>query len=184
MQCCICGKEFKNYNGLAHHIKQVHQCTSQEYYDNYIAPGVEHACKYCGKPVTKFLDLNRGYATTCGIACIRANAFKHVDQEARMQKIAETKLKRYGSASYNNSEKIAQTWADSTDEYKQKVKEKRMSTVKQKYGVEYPMQSPEVRETWAENYFEKTGYRHQCQNPEVQDKIKATTKAHFGVDNC
>jgi hypothetical protein len=146
MECKICGRQCKNYNSLAQHIKG-HKISSKEYYDKYLSPSTEHVCKYCGKKVSKFLNINVGYATTCGIDCIRHNAFKHIDKEKANKKAAETKLKRYGSATYNNTKKRKSTIANYSEEKKSAIIEKRRNTCKAKYGVNAPMQSEKVRKT-------------------------------------
>lgn len=183
MNCKICGRECKNYNSLAQHIKK-HKISSKEYYDKYLSPYSEHTCKYCGKKVTKFLNINKGYATTCGIDCARHNVFKHIDIKARNEKAAKTKLEKYGSPTYNNPEKRAMTSSNYTAEQKQAIITKRKNTCQARYGVDAPMQSADIRKHWSDNYFAKTGYRHQGENPEVQEKIKQTMIKKYGADNC
>ena len=183
MECKICGKECKNYNSLAQHIRK-HKISSKEYYDKYLTTSSVHLCKFCGETVSKFLNINRGYATTCGIECSRRNVFKHINVEARNKKSIQTKLRRYGSATYNNTSKRKITVSNFTEEKKLSIKNKRRSTCQEKFGVNAPMQSPEIRRKWISNYFEKTGYHHQRENPEVNKKIRETTLERYGVDNC
>lgn len=182
IKCAICGKECKNYNSLAQHIKS-HNITSKEYYDKFVCPGVVHTCKYCGKIIDRFVNINVGYAKTCGIECSRHNVFKHINIKKRNEKAAKTKLEKYGSATYNNSDKCRKTIEAFTEDQKLAIKEKRKLTCQKKYGVDAPMQSIEVKKHWEDNYFEKTGYRHPSENPEVIAKIKATNLQRYGVDN-
>lgn len=183
LKCAICGKDCKNYNSLAQHIK-AHNITSKEYYDAYICPNTVHTCKYCGKPVNTFININKGYATVCGIDCTRHNAFKHIDINKRNEKSAKTKLEKYGTSTYNNRAKCIETVNNYTDDQKNKIKERRKKTCQDRYGVDTPMESPSIRKKWADNYFEKTGYRHQSQNPVVKNKIKNTILERYGVDNA
>ncbi len=182
LNCEICGRECKNFIALSQHVKK-HKLTSQEYYDKYLSSSSEHLCKYCGKPVTTFKDINRGYNTVCSVECSRQHVFKNLSQQSR-DKAAKTKLDRYGSATYNNSQKRAATVAGYTEEQKQAIKDKRQITCQQRYGVNTPMESAIVRETWSKNYFNKTGYTHQSRNPEVKEKIRTTCLEKYGVDNC
>lgn len=183
MKCAICGAECKNCNSLTQHIKK-HNISPQEYYDTYVDSNTTHKCKYCGKIVTKFVNLRVGYAATCGIECVRHNVFKHIDIVKRNEKAAKTKLEKYGSATYNNLTKRKQTVSNRTEEQRAATKEKRRLTNQKNLGVDSPMQSAKVRETWSKNYFDKTGYSHQSHNPAVREKIKTTLLERYGTDNA
>ena len=39
-----------------------------------------------------------------------------------------------------------------------------------RYGVESPMQVPEIKEKWFKTHKENTGYDNPSQNPEVKEK--------------
>ena len=56
-------------------------------------------------------------------------------QKDIVKKIQFTKLERYGNASYVNSEKAKQTWANKTDEEINDILEKRKQTNLEKYGA-------------------------------------------------
>lgn len=76
------------------------------------------------------------------------------------EKIAKTKLERYGDEGYVN-------------------KEKRLQTMKEKYGVEYTLQSTQLRNKTKHTKLEKYGNENYT-NPE---KAKQTCLIKYGVDN-
>lgn len=59
--------------------------------------------------------------------------------------------------------------------------EKLNKTMQEKYGVDYPLQSEEVREKMRQTCQERYGVDNPAQLPEIQDKISSTMEEHFGV---
>jgi len=63
------------------------------------------------------------------------------------------------------------------------VKEKQRSVIKEKYGVDYPMQSEEIRKKFKDNYIKKHGVDNPLKEEEVRNKIYNTCKEKYGVNN-
>lgn len=68
MKCYICNKEYKNWAGLATHIRRTHNYDSIRYYNEFIS-SKEKYCNYCGKPNCKFRSLRDGYSNFCNKEC-------------------------------------------------------------------------------------------------------------------
>ena len=120
--CKICGKVCKNSRALSAHIFNVHvefRKNLKLYFDTYIEPGKEHICKFCSAP-TKFLNLSKGYSTTCGSVVCGHELEK------------ETRNTKYGQFESNNGINAGQ--------------EKYKKTMLEKYGVEHNWASKELRE--------------------------------------
>lgn len=109
--CKICGKEVSKCS-LSSHLKWSHNgMTYKEYFDTYEEP-FKHNCPYCGNELKWIGKGGRHYAQTCGSKeCISKI---HSDNNGggtpeSLQKIKQTKLKKYGNENYQNVEKIKQT---------------------------------------------------------------------------
>ena len=97
-KCEICGKEYKNMKGLIAHVRQVHDPTTQQYYDTYLRKENEGFCLECGKP-TSYHGMIRGYSRFCCGRCVAKN--KDVQNKSK-----QTSLKRYGTEYSMQCEKI------------------------------------------------------------------------------
>lgn len=130
---------------------------------------------YCGKPVG-FRNSVYGYNECCSVECMNMNP-------GRVQKIINTKVLKYGDASYNNREKAIQTTLErygvENPFQSEKVKQKIRNTNKQRYGVEYPSQSKQVQETQIKNNIRKYGVERVQSLPEVKDKIKKSNQVRY-----
>mgnify|MGYP000939042878 CR=1 FL=1 len=122
-------------------------------------------CEYCHEKPAVFFNFTKGYGKYCSCACFqkqnginlkgtkrpnkkRANLSEEVKKEI-VRKGRETKLKKYGSSTYNNSEKANKTKEkNKKDIYKKvietKIKNNTLSSVKKikkttrkKYGVDF-----------------------------------------------
>ena len=62
-------------------------------------------------------------------------------------------------------------------------KEKRKETCLEKYGVEYTLQSEEIRQKIKETNLQKYGVENPFQNEEIKEKIKETNLQKYGVEN-
>lgn len=78
-------------------------------------------------------------------------------------KNALTKLQRYGSATYNNSDKAKKTSLE-------------------KYGVDNPAKAESVKNKIKETLFKKHGVINTFQLDETKEKIKNTFKQRYGVE--
>ena len=65
----------------------------------------------------------------------------------------------------------------------QEVKDKSKATCLEKYGVEHSLQSQEVKDKSKATCFEKYGVEHPMFIQEVKDKIKATCVEKYGVEH-
>lgn len=82
-KCALCGVEYVLL-GFTNHIQRTHKIKYKDYYDTYIEPGVDHICRFCGKPCA-FLN-SHGYYETCNSpTCVRK--YQH-----------ETMYERYGKS--------------------------------------------------------------------------------------
>lgn len=160
MICDICNKEFKTYVGLSCHIRQSHNITSQEYYDEYIRKEGEGFCEVCQKP-TSFRNLHIGYSRFCCSKCTQ-------NSEDTRNKIQQTCLDRYDSKNVYTSEygrqKCKETWLENL-------------------GVENPFQSEEVKDRIKQTNLKRYGVEYNSQSKEVKKKIKDTKEEKYGDSN-
>lgn len=71
IECKLCGREFKNINGLAKHLSGSHaEISKEEYYQKFI--NEEHKTCICGN-LKKFRDLGVGYLKHCSQECLKAD---------------------------------------------------------------------------------------------------------------
>ena len=160
MICDICNKEFKTCVGLSSHIRQSHNTTSQEYYDEYIRKEGEGFCEVCQKP-TSFRNLHIGYSRFCCSKCTQ-------NSEDTRNKIQQTCLDRYDSknvyASEYGKQKCRETWLENL-------------------GVENPFQSEEVKGKIKQTNLERYNSEYSFQSKEIKDKIKNTKEERYGNSN-
>ena len=109
MKCLLCNEIVNSARQLSNHIKNIHNISSQEYYDQIYGKGY---CIECGKP-TKFQNLTLGYYKRCSRGCANKSN-KHIES------VANTKLIRYNNPGYNNPEKISKVLS-SRDSNKKKL---------------------------------------------------------------
>lgn len=57
-----------------------------------------------------------------------------------------------------------------------------MQTIRDRFGVDYPMQSPEVRETRRCNNIEKYGVDHHLKTEESMERLRQTNQKKYGCD--
>lgn len=62
-KCELCGREFKNLQGLSSHVILTHG-NPEEYYNEYINTNAQKTCDACGRPLN-FLSLETGYNQRC-----------------------------------------------------------------------------------------------------------------------
>ena len=124
-------------------------------------------------------------------------------QEEIRKKAKQTKLERYGDENYCNSTKAKQTKLErygkyvNIEKYKKsmlekygvefpiqskEIRERTRNTILQKYGVEYPAQSPEIKEKIIQTNLKKYGVKYASQLDEIKEKQKKTCLEKYGVD--
>jgi hypothetical protein len=149
--CEICGREFKNFKGLAPHIRRSHNISSRNYYIKYI--GKQKYC-YCGEK-TEFINLNEGFQTYCSLKCV-ANS-----PEVR-EKTKQTCFERFGEDNPNKNEK---------------VKEKMKQTNLDRHGVDNYSKTKEFKEKYKQTCLDKFGEENPAQSEEVRNKTRVTQLA-------
>ena len=137
-------------------------------------------CKICGKQLDDInASVKNGFKGTCSNKkCKTAYKYQRTTDavmkkygvsnvyalKSVIDKTAQTKLQRYGSKTYNNSEKNKQTCL-------------------QKYGVENAAQTLQSKNNSQKTCLEKYGVKYSFQADSVKAKIKQTSLEKYGVDN-
>ncbi|MGI0075818.1 MAG: DUF7487 domain-containing protein [Nitrosopumilaceae archaeon] len=123
-------------------------------------------------------------------------------------KVKETKKQRYGHESYNNKQQRIKTcqqkfgtshnWCRGTLSREHfirtmverygvdnwfKQKDKITQSIMDKYGVENPQQSLQIREKTKQTNFEKYGIEEQFSSPTFREKIKQINLERYGVEH-
>lgn len=148
-------------------------------------------CQVCGKP-TKFVSYGVGYNKTCSRRCADI---------LTVQKSKDTKIERYGSAKYNNTEKHRQTCFDKYGDANytnQKLREqnnlkkygttwvnnveKGTQTCLERYGVKNPMMLKEFQEKVQSNNLNKYGVKFAMQINSSKEQYKKHCKEKTGYD--
>jgi len=149
----------------------------------------------CGNNL-RFISFYDGYVQFCSAHCPAANAHHNEmmrktlseksDEEKKktIEKIKETKLKKYGSANYNNRIKSQETCLKKygrktfmeTDEFKEKTKETSLT----RWGVEAPCQSDEVKEKILKTSVDRHGGMGYGSN-KTKEKARATMSSRYGA---
>ena len=182
--CKICGKKSKSLRGIYRHAKLVHNYTTKHYFDEFIEP-FEHKCPYCG--VNELHWWGYFYGKSCDAKECKfkaaSNGFKNTNQSAKVEKIKQTKLLRYGSENYNNAERNKETLKRKygTD-CSFKIKEVK-TLIKEKWNERYgghPMKSKEVRMKLEESMIQKYGFRNASQVPNICSK---KSKHKYNLDD-
>ncbi|GIU69097.1 MAG: hypothetical protein KatS3mg002_0333 [Candidatus Woesearchaeota archaeon] len=170
--CQICRKDFKSPKGLAKHVNQKHNISSEDYYAQYINSNPIRFCPYCLEldnietPLS-FTNIIEGYKKTCR---------KHLYlNEERDQKIKES-LSKYGGAPLKDP----------------RIKEKQQKTLEERYGVKNPSQVKEfiekrnkTRELKKEE-ISKNISQALCTSEKFKESVerkKETFLEKYGVDN-
>lgn len=143
VKCAVCGKSISEC-ALSSHLKWNHGLTYKQYFDTYIEPQ-PHICPYCNRREQKWVGKGGiKYRKCCQGAECKSKCYSEHNAGGlpnSIKKIRATKLKRYGTISFNNRDKA-------------------VSTCKQKYGVSNVAQLQEVREKMNNTLFKRTGKRY------------------------
>lgn len=115
--------------------------------------GEQKKCPICNKPA-KFIGYGRGYNTTCSPEC---------KKEFDRQILAKSR-----ELGLNNSEE---------------AKAKRVSTNRERFGVDNPMQNKEIQEKAKQTLISKYGKEYTFQAEEIKEKSKQTSLKRYGRSN-
>ena len=165
--CKLCDKEFDSIRNLAIHISHTHNLNSREYYDKFLKSENDDKCVICGK-ATNYKNLSHGYFSYCSKACVNKS-------DNHIKSVATTKSRKYGNSSYNNPKKISDVLNSKTAAEKQqsvqKAKrtkfikygdenynnmEKHSMTCSERFGVDNPFKSEEVKKVISDKYWAKS----------------------------
>ena len=123
-------------------------------------------CAICGGPV-KYINIKNGYRRCCSAKC-------SCHDPERIRKACQTKIERYGSAGYNNRDKAVKTCLEKygvdNPFASKEVKNKLKNIFQEKYGVDYPSQAKEVQEVRKQNALRKYGTDHHMHDPEIKKR--------------
>ena len=132
-------------------------------------------CSVCGKPL-KFIKFSFGYAKYCCNECSKIGRSKKFSENWHKKyntpekikeltnKIKQTKLEKYGSATYTNIEKCKETWIKN-------------------YGVDNPQKSKIIKNKTKQTCMERYGVENGGGSKQALDKIKQTCMERYGVEN-
>lgn len=155
VKCEVCGKEFKGYAGtFSQHLKE-HNITPKEYYDTYLHFS-SPICDVCGSE-TKFLSISKGYKKKCPKCGIAERAKKAAETtrkvwrekygvdnvfqlESVKEKSKQTRIERYGNATFSNRDKARQTKEERYGDGGYTNKEKATRTFQERYGTDNYLQ--------------------------------------------
>lgn len=181
--CKICNLECETLKSLsAHlrlHVNSSEISSSEEYYEKFIG---RESCHTCGHP-TKYLGLTRGFSSHCSHKCAANNldvkmkmvtgqrktimdrfGVNHISKIPGFgDKVKRTKLIRHGSTGWNNQVKIVET-------------------CREKFGVDYASQSPEIQEKIKSTCIEKFGVSTPLNLKNAQEKAKRTNLQKYGSE--
>jgi len=109
------------------------------------------------------------------------------NQPDRIDKIKQTKFKKYGNSVYVNSDKAKQTClekygvdnASKSDDVIEKIKK----INQEKYGVDWFFQSDEFIDKSESTNLERYGVTNASQSDIIKQKVKDTFQKNYGVDN-
>jgi hypothetical protein len=99
---------------------------------------------------------------------------------AGKDKVANTKLEKYGDSKYNNRDKFRETIESFSIEEKNKITEGRKLTVLAEYGVEYITQTDIFKAKAKETNLGRYGFENAASSKLVKDKIAASMVKKFG----
>lgn len=180
--CKICGEECFL---LKKHLKEKHNLTEEDYYDNYLKKPGEGICPICGKPTPRKSIIMRGYKSTC---CEQCHKIFSVQNWRESQKRNHNGGYYSGTQEYRDRRKKDCQEQFGCDYYWQakEIKEKRKQSMLEHHGVEHTMQKQEFKEIAKEHRektnLEKYGYKHNWSSPELRERGQyKTCLEKFGV---
>lgn len=178
--CKICNKTIIGvYASFTRsHLKNYHNISVKDYYDNYIKNDNEGKCE-CGN-LTTFIDLKNGYRESCSVKCAAIN-------QKRVSKIKNTKLIRHGDENYSNRHKSKDTllkkYGVENVSQIEEVKLKKINTCIKNYGVDNPLKNINIKDKMQNTMLSRYGYTNPSKIYEFQEKKKQTCLDKYGEDN-
>lgn len=132
---------------------------------------IKPKCKYCNNYCRSKIKYKEYYETCSNKECIKKNAWEHH---------LETFKKNHNGLEnpYQLPEVIEKIQSKLSIKRKE-ISEKIKSTCLEKYGVEYPAQSPEIYNKVKQTCLDKYGYECCLNNEEVKNKIFITKEIKY-----
>jgi hypothetical protein len=96
------------------------------------------------------------------------------------EKLQKTKSEKYGDSTYNNRTKFIETKNTWSNEKRQEIHDKKVSTTRERYGVDYTTQSSKMKEQSRATNLDRYGYENAASSPIVIEKIRNTMVARYG----
>ncbi len=141
----------------------------------------EQKCAICE---TSFWSLIKRNQKTCSAKCSGIYVAKNPN---RVAKIKQTKLEKYGSETYVNSDKAKKTclsrYGVDNVSKSNEIREKIKKSNQEKYGVDWSFQSGEIKDKIKEKNLTTFGVEHVSQRPDVKNKKVDTYMRTLGVEN-
>ena len=180
MICKECGCDIPNWYKMRFHLKNKHFMTSQDYYDKYLKCSDEDKCIVCGNK-NVFKNPSIGYSKCCSQKCYIN--FIRTTEWVNMQK--NTKLKHFGDANFNNSNKskITRLNKNNGKYFSNDTLEKIKQTCIERYGDTCPSKNKNVKEKIKNTCLEKYGVESAITAKSVKQKIKNTMVTRYGVEH-
>lgn len=178
--CKICNKTIiGSYASFTRsHLKNYHNISVKDYYDNYIKHDNEGKCE-CGN-LTTFIDIKNGYRKSCSVKCAAIN-------QERVSKIKNTKLIRYGDENYSNRLKSKETllkkYGVENVSQIEEIKLKKINTCIKNYGVDNPLKNINIKDKMQNTMLSRYGHSNPSKIYEFQEIKKQTCLDKYGEDN-
>lgn len=161
MICQICGKEYSD-RGLSSHLRHAHSLSCEEYYRQF---NTNTYCPICGK-LTKFINLQKGFANTCGsMHCGRVNGSK------KTREIYGYIPGSYGSKEFKQS--MIDKYGAENPQQNKEIRARTIETTKTNLGVDYAFLTKEAKQKAKINSHSK----------ETTEKTKKTNLKRYGKTN-
>lgn len=123
--CEINQQHYTSIRGLLNYLR-TQSISSKDYYLKFL--GEKGKCKTCGNP-TKFHQINTGYKKYCSNICST--------QSDERRKIVSNRFVNNPEKLHNSLQKRKKTLSEKTNDEIKSIQDKRISTLKQRYGDNY-----------------------------------------------
>ena len=188
--CKICNDFIARSQSFYFHLRDKHNITVKQYYDEFLKKGNEGKCKECGKK-TEFLTIMQGYRKFCSRKCQNKNETLRNQRKLtclkkygricaiNQKKSRKTKQKRYGDPNFNNQLKARETKEKKYGDPTYNNRKKYSKTVFKRYGYYYHTQIPE----FIKNLKEHCKNRTEKQRKKIKSKTNKTRLKKYGEKN-